>query len=466
MAGNYTQAIREYIKLAQQEPALLSCFAGNIRLCQQRLNAATTDDAKTAVVAWDLTHNAVGRALALYGLYHYCDLKSDLIGCNFWHDKQPVWPPLADSDIPYLSFTPHDRSQLFDYCIDFVLQHPYSRVHLAKPRLVNMLLGFLYKLIWGAVVVMDIDDEELAIVEKTEPVMPQHFLTMPTSKLNSIGMTSPFWTQLTVGAAALFDGVTVSNPALQKRYGGSVLPHVRDERNFIPTLLKKSEYRARFGIPQDAKVLLFLGTPRKHKGLIETARLIAGIADPLLLFVIVGDFSDDTLKQELLSIANVNYRFIPAQPYSELSNVVAIGDCCVLLQDGSKQLAEYQLPAKLVDALAMGLTVFVTRTPAIEHLIDGRSVIAVNESNLVAELVRFLSKNDVQQVNEQSRSLFLKQLSCQASAPVLNSTLKLATAKQGELMVEPTLHAVFDGSADTAPMVRFLKVCFEQLQRD
>ena len=53
---------------------------------------------------------------------------------------------------------------------ELVLQQPADLVHLRKPRLPAMVLGLLYKLLWRAAVLVDIDDEELLSVGEREPI--------------------------------------------------------------------------------------------------------------------------------------------------------------------------------------------------------------------------------------------------------------------------------------------------------
>jgi hypothetical protein len=49
--------------------------------------------------------------------------------------------------------------------IDLVSAHPFDLVHLSKPRFPNILLGLLYRLLWDAQILVDIDDDELAFVD-------------------------------------------------------------------------------------------------------------------------------------------------------------------------------------------------------------------------------------------------------------------------------------------------------------
>ncbi|NIC38932.1 glycosyltransferase family 4 protein [Halomonas desiderata] len=118
----------------------------------------------------------------------------------------------------------------------------------------------------------------------------------------------------------------------------------------------------------------------------ETARAVVELQREDVWLVIVGDFPDPSLKQELQSIAGDLCRFIPGQPYEAIPEIVALGDYVILLQEADSLVARFQLPAKLVDALAMGLIVFAHVTPAMQWLADAGVVIPVEPGGLSESL--------------------------------------------------------------------------------
>lgn len=52
-------------------------------------------------------------------------------------------------------------------------------------------------------------------------------------------------------------------------------------------------------------------------------------------------------------------------------------------------MAQFQLPAKLMDALGMGLTVFAQVTPALEELACKGAFIPVTSENLIENLQEY-----------------------------------------------------------------------------
>jgi len=71
--------------------------------------------------------------------------------------------------------------------------------------------------------------------------------------------------------------------------------------------------------------------------------------------------------------------------------VVAVGDICVLLQDVGSEVSQFQIPAKLSDALGMGLVVLLSETAAVADVIESAAVVRVGEGDLAGVLDRVLS---------------------------------------------------------------------------
>lgn len=318
--------------------------------------------------------------------------------------------------------------------MNLVLTHPYDIVHLSKPRMPNILFGLLYKLVWDAQVIVDIDDEELAFVKAETAIELEDFLKSQGQLPELKNLTGKEWTQIAVGLVKEFDAVTVSNPALKQLYGGQIIRHARDEKYFQPSPERRSQSRERLGISEDKKVVLFLGTPREHKGLVATAEALATLGRQDVVFVIVGDFPDPSLKAKLQAIQGVNYLFLGNQPFDEIPDVVAVGDVCVLLQDGESPVSQFQIPAKLSDALGMGLTVLLSESVAVKDIVDSGAVIRVTEQDLGAALSRVLSDGDeAHRFGSNARELFTREFTRakngQRLAFVLSSIMARSTSK-------------------------------------
>ncbi|WP_233835408.1 glycoside hydrolase family 99-like domain-containing protein [Paraburkholderia sp. ZP32-5] len=405
------------------------------------------DRKRVGVCCWELAHNPAGRAYTLATLYQtFADV--EIIGSFFPKFGKEIWEPIRGTSISKHGFVVSDESRFVEQAIELVAAHPYDIVHLSKPRAPNILFGILYKLLWGAKVIVDIDDEELAIVDADSPISISEFLQKNQRLPDLHDLPGKSWTRIAVGMADAFDGITVSNPALRRRYGGEIIRHARDEKAFVPSTGLKERNRARYDLPRDDKIVLFFGTPRAHKGLIEVAETIAALERSDVLFVVVGDFSDMELKKKLQQVRGCRTVFLPNQPFRDAPQVVSIADVCVLLQDGGA-VSNFQVPAKLSDALGMRVPVLANFSPAIEDLIACGAVEEASSSALKQQLEALLSSTvQDEQKAAKRNSAFLDLLSVKACAQNLKDWLdKLPT---GHRELETRIYDSFVFSAVTS----------------
>jgi len=86
-----------------------------------------------------------------------------------------------------------------------------------------------------------------------------------------------------------------------------------------------------------------------------------------------------------------------------------------LIQKEESDISKYQLPAKVVDALAMGIPVLATRTEPLEVLIQAGAVEPVTLGELSIKIDQMLSNSDSLQLSQlEKRDLFLQQYSYKA----------------------------------------------------
>lgn len=420
-AGQYTEAIRHYAQVLIDTPDFGKNISSNLAMARKkyRVSRQGIERQRVAVCGWELAHNPAGRAYTLAMLYETF-AEVEIIGCLFPNWGREIWEPIRETPIAKHSFIVEDESRFIEQAVALVAAHPYDIVHLSKPRAPNIFIGVLYKLIWDAKVLMDIDDEELAFVSAETSISIDNYLKQHGQLPQIRDLAGKVWTRIAVGLAKEFDGVTVSNPALQQRYGGEIVRHARDEKLYNPSPELKRESREKYGIPQDKKVVLFFGTPREHKGLIETAKAIAALGRKDILFAVVGDFPDPKLKEQLQTIRGVEYRFIGNQPAAAIPGVTAIGDLCLLLQDPEITAAQFQVPAKLSDAFAMGIPVLATHTPALADAFFAGALIPVTQNDLPKTMAQVLDDAmAAARLQAAGRRYFAAELSFAASTPQL-----------------------------------------------
>lgn len=434
---DYVAAIPLYVHALLQHAPLAPALIGSLYRAQKiylTQSAKQLNDIKPCVLicGWDLSRNAAGRAATLAQIWAGIG-QAEIMGCLYSPARSQLWLPIRGLELPIRPLLITPEQSFIQQALSFVLGHPCDLLHLSKPRLPNILLGLLYKLIWACPVIVDIDDEELAFVDASSPINLDDYLQF-SSKVPDAppNLWDALSTRLGVGLADAFDAITTVNPALQQRYGGTIVHHARDLAQFAPNAQRRSQARARLGIADKETVIIFAGTPRLHKGLLETAQAIAQQQGNDLIFLIVGNFPSGTgnLQQQIAKMPGLKTIMLPDQDFQNLPDILAAGDITVLLQDMNSLAAQFQTPAKLTDALALGLTVLATPTPALADLAAQGAFIPVPPGQLTQVLATTLAQRQNQTASAPAAlPLFEQMLSTSANQPALRQLWQSTAAK-------------------------------------
>lgn len=424
--GRHAAAMAGYAKAILRMPEIGQTIAFNLALTRQKYLSSRYDtkQLKVVICCWELAHNPAGRAHTLAEIYQdFAEV--EIVGSLFPRWGNEIWEPLRGTPIPLASFLVEAPGRFVEQALELVAAHPADVVHLNKPRAPNILFGILYKLLWGARVILDIDEEELVFVKAKDALALDEYLQNHDMLPAFDQLTKSDWTRLAVGLSQEFDAVTVSNIAVQQRYGGNIIGHARDPRKLIPSIELRQANRYLLGILPEQKVILFLGTPRPHKGLLEVAHAIQSLQRKDILFVIAGSFDKDCreFKAQLQNVTGVKYLFLENQPVEALPRTLAIADCCVLWQDPNHPAATFQIPAKLSDALAMRIPVITSITSALHEPIVAGAVIASSIENLATQLAATLDHPCATQI-EAGQRYFNEHLSLAANAARLRQLLE------------------------------------------
>ena len=149
--------------------------------------------------------------------------------------------------------------------------------------------------------------------------------------------------------------LTVASRALQRRHGGTWLPHVRDRSSFASQARDSgSSTRARFGL-DTMFVVGFVGTARPHKGLAALAQAVGRLGGNARL-LIAGDLGDGRGVGELATRSGGRVVTVGGPSMGEIGAILGACDVVAVPQSHAPE-AIYQSPAKLLDALAAGRAV-------------------------------------------------------------------------------------------------------------
>ena len=313
---------------------------------------------KISVLCFDLSDNAAGRADLLARLVSPLG-EVEVVGpCS----GGEVWSPVAGEGIRYRGIPARHFPGFVGSIRTLSRLADGDLLYASKPRLGSAGIGYLKRLSTPRPLVLDIDDWEMGLFLRSG------FWGTAGRALNLANPAGLPWTWLMERLAGMADAITVASRFLQERFGGVLIPHVRDTEAWRPGRSDPGEARRRLAV-EDERLVLFLGTPRGYKGVDDLCAAVAHINRKEVALALVGtDPASATgrrLKEQypaLRLLGRVPFRKVPA--YLEAAAVVAVPQ-----RDTSDTRG--QVPAKLFDAMALGRPIVSTRVSMIPEILDG-----------------------------------------------------------------------------------------------
>jgi glycosyltransferase involved in cell wall biosynthesis len=313
---------------------------------------------KVSVLCFDVSDNAAGRAHLLAQLLAPI-AEVEIVGPRH---GAGVWPPVATDGVRYVS-VPAGRIASFAGALPGLLRAADGDLlYASKPRLGSAGLGLLKRRLGGRPLLLDIDDWEVGF-----------FLRGGVwgTVGRAVNWTNPRglpWTWLMERAARTADAITVASRFLQERFGGTLIPHVRDTDAWRPGLDDPTKVRAQLDAT-GKRLVMFLGTAREHKGVDDLVAAVAALARPDLVLALVGTDPDGATGRRLRARLPA-LRLIPAIAFSEVPRYLEAADVVAVPQREGPD-TRGQVPAKLFDAMALARPIVATRVSMIPEILDG-----------------------------------------------------------------------------------------------
>jgi glycosyltransferase involved in cell wall biosynthesis len=189
------------------------------------------------------------------------------------------------------------------------------------------------------------------------------------------------------------DGVTVASRFLEQRFGGVLIPHVRDTDRWAPGRAEPGPARERLGVDKE-RVVMFLGTPRGYKGVEDLADAVGRLARPDVVLALVGtEPASETGRT--LSARHPGVRLVGRVPIAQVPGFLSAADVVVVPQRESSD-TRGQVPAKLFDAMALGRPIVSTRVSMIPEILEGCGALVPpgDVTALAAAIGRLLDRPD------------------------------------------------------------------------
>lgn len=391
-----------------------------------RFDEAEPED-RVLVVSWDIAHNVVGRGITLAETI--CEeMPTAVAGPMFPVHGDTLWEPLASSDrqVPVIGWSTPFFRHLVEGALRLVRDYPATTVWVSKPRFPGLLIGLLYREILGARILCDIDDDELAFVKGEAPRDFESFL----SDFDPKDWKRPqdrIWTELGLGILPFVDGITACNPVLAKQYDATLVRHGRRTADGEDAIKRRHAMRSKLGFTADDKVVLFLGTPRRHKGLVELAHAVVALNRPEVVLCIVGSVADPDMERDLENLPGLRLRRIGAQPFDQVLDLNATADVVVLLQDRESAISKAQTPAKLTDAVAVGTPVLITDVAPVADIIASGAAMPLRKDEALTD--RLSDALAAACEPRKPHPFFAKEMSYEANSLRARAAIEMARSK-------------------------------------
>jgi len=317
---------------------------------------------KISVLCFDCSDNAAGRADLLARLLRP-QYDVEVVGPTF---KGDVWAPVRDGSVKYRT-VPGSRYPVFLGTVAALVRlADGDLLYASKPRPTSYGVGLLARRERRRPLILDIDDWEAGFFYRTGAWGRfGRFLNLA----NPNGLP---WTWLMERLAGRAQAVTVASRFLQRRFGGVLVPHVRDTDEWRPERYRPEPGRARLGVGAE-RVVMFLGTPRSHKGIDDLSEAMRILARPDVVLAVVGCAPESPTGRRLAALGSM-VRLIPEIPFSDVPLYLAAADVVAAPQRLGPDTVG-QVPAKIFDAMALGRPIVSTRVSMIPEILDDSGVL-------------------------------------------------------------------------------------------
>jgi len=334
---------------------------------------------KVSVLCFDLSNNSFARAALLArGLSRFYDV--EIVGPS---RRGGVWAPMENVDIPVKKFT-WKRYPAFSCVSQNILEAIDGDVILASKLMPTSFgIGLKKKYSSGKPLIVDIDDWELGFFYHSG-IMGRVGRFLNFSNPNGLPYV---WRMERLVEKA--DAVSVSNRFLQNKFGGTLLPHCRDTsdldlQKFNPNMIKE-----KIGLA-GKKILMFLGTPRPHKGIHDLLTALKLIDDPDLRLAVIGVENEEEFTQGIDDLLRSRVVVFPKIPFDKLPEYLSAADILAVPQRKTSDSIG-QMPAKIYDAMAMAKPIVATCVSDIPEVLgDSGYLVDPGEPSQLASAIQYI----------------------------------------------------------------------------
>jgi glycosyltransferase involved in cell wall biosynthesis len=315
---------------------------------------------KISVLSFDLSDNATGRAELIARLLaprHDVTVVGPIFGAGLWN-------PLAGSPLPHRGIRARRYPRFVADVGALLSLIDGDLIYACKPRPTSFGIGLLARRRPPRPLVLDIDDWELGFFSRGGA---WGRLGRALNFGNPNGLP---WTWLCERLVDRADAITVASRFLERRFGGTFVPHARDTDAWDPARHDGSAVRATLAADGRA-VVMFLGTPRGYKGVDDLVEAVGSLADRAVLAIVGVKPGSDAARRWA---AHAWVRVVGEIPFEDVPRHLMAADVVAVPQRATSDTVG-QVPAKLFDAMALARPVVATAVSMIPEILAGSGVV-------------------------------------------------------------------------------------------
>ncbi|MFQ5827998.1 MAG: glycosyltransferase [Candidatus Methylomirabilia bacterium] len=376
---------------------------------------------KISVLCFDLSDNAVARGDLLARLLA-ARYEVEVVGPCF---GPGVWGPVRGGPVRYKHLRGSRYPRFLASIPSLLRLADGDLLYASKPRPTSYGLGLLKRASARRPLLLDIDDWETGFFYRSGlGGRLGRFLNFS----NPNGLP---WTWLMERLVVRTPFRTVASRFLETRFGGLLIPHVRDTDRWKAGAHDSEVARSRLGITTE-KVIMFLGTPREHKGLDDLVDAVRRLDRPDVVLAVVGSRPKSAMGRRLATLGPT-VRSLGEIPFSEIPSYLTLAHVVAVPQRRAPDTVA-QVPAKLFDAMALARPVVSTRVSMIPEILDGCGlVVEPGDVEALREAIAFLldHPSEAAALGARARSRAEEAYSYRAARAVIFPLVEQAMASGG-----------------------------------
>lgn len=331
---------------------------------------------KISVVVFDLADNAAGRGELLARLLAP-RFEVDVVGPLFGPGP---WPPLRNGVIPHRGVRAERYPRFIGRVPALLRLIDGDVIYASKPRPTSFGLGLLARARRRRPLLLDVDDWELGFFYRGG-----RWGTLGRA-LNLGDPNGLTWTWLVERLVRAADALTVGSRFLEQRFGGTLIPHVRDTEAWDPARFDRQAARRRLGVGE-RPVVMFLGTPRAYKGVDDVVDAVGLVGGDTVLVIVGADPASPAGRRWA---ARPWVRVTGEIPFDDVPRYLVAADVVAVPQRATTDTVG-QVPAKLFDAMALARPIVATSVSMMPEILGGCGIVVPpSDVRALADAIRAL----------------------------------------------------------------------------